>query len=256
VTSLEPPARRSPRIVEVVLGAARPPARRGPLALAVVLALLGHLLPLAVLLRSRGSLEPWAATLAARIHEELGRETLVEATPPPPLPPRVEPPRPPPRHAPPAPGEPRPRPPAQAGQVIAQAPNPSAPLDLTGEAFVTGTAANYAGGFTSSTGTSAKAVESRAVDLSRPVGLVNGEWRCPWPTTADSADIDRAVAVVEVRVRVDGTAESVSVVRDPGMGFGEAAVGCALRELYEPARDRSGAAVAALSPPIRVRFTR
>jgi protein TonB len=230
VTSLAQPAGGLPRIVDVVLGAVRPPARRGPLALAIVVALLGHLLPLAVLVRSRGSLEPWAAAMAARIHEDLGRETLVEATPPPPL--RVEPHKPPARHAPPAPGEGRPRPPAQ------------------------GTAASYAGGFTASTGTSTKAVESRVVDLSRPVGLVNADWRCPWPATADSADIDQVVAVVRVQVHVDGTAESVSVVRDPGMGFGEAAVGCALRESYEPARDRTGAAVAALSPPIRVRFTR
>jgi protein TonB len=64
------------------------------------------------------------------------------------------------------------------------------------------------------------------------------------------------VAVVRVRVRADGTAESASVIRDPGMGFGEAAVGCSLRERYEPARDRAGVAIAALSPPIRVRFTR
>jgi protein TonB len=46
------------------------------------------------------------------------------------------------------------------------------------------------------------------------------------------------------------------VLADPGHGFGAAAVACALRTRFVPARARSGQAVRSLSPPIRVRFTR
>jgi protein TonB len=264
VTAPQPQSVPIPRIVDTVLGAAGPPPTRWLRALAGIAAVGIHAGLLALAVRSQGSLEPWAAELAMRIHAELGRETFVEPTPPPPPPPEPPPPEPepPPRRA---KAEPRsePPPPAQAGKVIAQDPGPAEPLDLTGNVFVTGTADAYAGGVTSSSGTNPQAVESRVVeptapprDLSAPVGLAEEDWRCPWPALAESADVNHAVAIVKVRVRADGTPTEASVVSDPGMGFGEAAVACALRARYQPARNSSGAAVASLSPPIRVRFTR
>ena len=62
--------------------------------------------------------------------------------------------------------------------------------------------------------------------------------------------------MIVARVRADGTAESVSVVRDPGQGFGRAARACAMRQRYAAAEDREGRAVIATTAPFRVRFTR
>ena len=68
--------------------------------------------------------------------------------------------------------------------------------------------------------------------------------------------MDQTVAVVRVHVLADGSVRHATILRDPGMGFGEAAVGCAMRERYQPALDASGHPVESESPPIRVRFTR
>ena len=263
-----------PRIADIVLGAVRKGSSRGALTVAVVAAMGLHAAVLAVALQSKESLEPWAAALAVRIHTELGREMVVEPVPPPspPVPPMApSPPRA--RHSAPHEAVSRPPPPARAGRIIAREPGPAEPRDLTADTFVTGTADAYAGGVTSSTGTNPNPVESRLVDptappsppsppppalpdLSRPVRLVNDDWRCPWPETAASADVDQTTAVVRVDVLVDGSARHAKIVRDPGMGFGEAAVGCALRERYDPALDALGHPVDAESPPIRVRFAR
>jgi protein TonB len=62
--------------------------------------------------------------------------------------------------------------------------------------------------------------------------------------------------IIRVDVKADGTASRVEVVSDPGFGFGSAAKACALHTRFEPARDVNGKRIAALSPPIRVRFTR
>jgi hypothetical protein len=57
-------------------------------------------------------------------------------------------------------------------------------------------------------------------------------------------------------VRIDGRAEHVDVLSDPGFGFGAQAHFCALATHFEPARDPAGQPIAALSPPIRVHFFR
>jgi len=161
-------------------------------------------------------------------------------------------------------GDSRPPPPAQAGRIIAQE-GPPAPLDLTGDTFVTGTAQAYAGGVTSPTGTNPKAVETSEVDpkappgepdRSHPVALADEDWRCPWPHDAEAEQIDEQVAVVKVVVRTDGSAVSARIVRDPGHGFGAAAIECALRTRFTPAADGAGRPIQAESPPVRVRFTR
>ena len=62
--------------------------------------------------------------------------------------------------------------------------------------------------------------------------------------------------MVQVTVQLDGRVRAATLLNDPGHGFGPAAIACALRTRFEPARDREGKPIAALSPPVRVRFTR
>ena len=46
-----------------------------------------------------------------------------------------------------------------------------------------------------------------------------------------------------MKVSTDGRAETVSVTRDPGHGFGREARKCALREKYAPALNVDGVAI-------------
>jgi protein TonB len=141
---------------------------------------------------------------------------------------------------------------------------------LTTFTIPTGSGAGFAGGQTSSEGTSTRAIErgadSRGAafatgitadgDLSAPVRLPASEWECPWPREAEAASIDEASAVIRVTVDANGHPELVALVSSPGHGFGDAALACARRARFEPARDRAGNAVRARSGPIRVQFTR
>src|SRR5260370_13918821 len=100
-----------------------------------VLAVLLHLL-IGVWGRSRGpSLEEWSAQLAVLIHAELSRQDAIEIArphpPPAPIPPPHEEHTVPPVHAPTVRSA-KPPPPARAGAIVAQAPRPDAPVDLTG----------------------------------------------------------------------------------------------------------------------------
>jgi protein TonB len=152
--------------------------------------------------------------------------------------------------------------------VVAQEVDPSQPVDLTGNTFIQGTASAYAGGVTTSSGTSTVAVHSREVasepprvapampSQARPVQLEEEDWSCPWPPEADTERIDEQLVVVQVMVDVEGRAESAVVLEDPGFGFGQAAVDCARRAHYAPAQDSEGRPTRARSPPLRVRFTR
>lgn len=190
--------------------------------------------------------------------EEPKEEVKEEPAPPPPAP--KEPP-PPPQAQPPAN--------AEAGKVLAAEPDP---LDFTkDDGFVQGNAETYAGGVTHSEGTSKKAVyDTNAVptgtpggtgtapapppvDRSRAASLVNKAnlERCPFPVEADAEQIDDAYVTIEVRVRADGAAENVTILQDPGHGFGREARKCALRERYYPALDVNGSPIPGVS---RVRF--
>ncbi len=96
-------------------------------------------------------------------------------------------------------------------------------------------------------------------DLSKPAGIAGGSggnWNCPFPPEADGDSIDRADVVIRVTVKPDGSPASVSVVSDPGHGFGRAARSCALGRRYTAALDRTGAAVTQATPSITVHFTR
>ena len=269
------PAAARPRIVDVVFGV--PEERRFALPAGVLIALVIHALFFTVALRSERSLESWSAAMAAQVHAALAREQFIELAPPPPPPSPPEQPPPPPAPSAPklkAPREPKkvaerstPPPPAQAGNIVARETRPDEPADLTGDTFVTGSASTYAGGVTSSSGTNPVAVQTREVDpraspaqpdRSSPVSLEEEpDCRSLFPREADDAQIDEQIVIIRLVVRADGTPESAKILRDPGHGFGQAAIACAMqRTQFRPARDRQGRPIRAESPPIRMRFTR
>jgi periplasmic protein TonB len=272
--TVAPSSASPPRIVDVVFGVDEPD-RSWILVVSILVAAGLHASLWLWAIGSEPSLESWSIRIASRVHAELSRGEVVEVETKP-APPPPEPKLPPPEpaapkihlaHRPRPQASDKPPPPAQAGNIIAREPNPHAPADLTGETFVTGSASAYAGGVTSATGTNPRAVQAREVDprappgsgepdRSRPVSLDDPDWKCPWPREAEMEQIDEQIAIVRVLVRLDGSVESASVVKDPGHGFGQAAVACAMRTRFEPARDRIGRPIRAQSPPIRVRFTR
>jgi len=156
-------------------------------------------------------------------------------------------------------------PPAKAGQLAAVS---AEPADFTGMAFIVGSGTSYAGGATTSTGTSRKAALGAVAPEatgSRPsnvhsrasaVSLDQSAWNCPWPAEADAQQVNEQTVVLQASVGADGRAERVDVLSDPGFGFGAAARLCARRTRFEPARDSAGQPIPAQSPPIRVHFFR
>ena len=165
-----------------------------------------------------------------------------------------------------APGA-KPPPPAQAGKLVAI--EPDDPLDFTEASFVSADAPKFAGGVTAPSGTNTEAVRTSTVDpnarpggpqgegsLARPVRLPARNWHCPWPEEAEMLGITEQTVVLRVMVDATGRSRTVSVLVDPGHGFGTAAKQCATTAQFEPARDVRGEPYAATSPAIRVRFTR
>jgi protein TonB len=168
--------------------------------------------------------------------------------------------------------------PVEAGTIVGTVASDEAPVDLSADVLVSGTAAQHAGGATSSSGApgslpggspggtgavvsgrpggAGRGAGASAPDRSSPVRLAQNGWQCPWPRTAESSDVEEQVAVVRVYVRSDGAVEAVQLVVDPGQGFGDAAIRCARAARFTPARDRQGRPAASLSPLVRVRFTR
>jgi hypothetical protein len=160
-----------------------------------------------------------------------------------------------------------PPPAAEAGKVLAADPDPDEPVDLTGDGFVQGTGDTFAGGVTTSSGTSHTAVRDlRAAgsaepgagtkpgpaaapgrDLSRKAALLGGNsWdRCGFPAEADIEQINSARVSLAVTIDLDGHATSATVTQDPGYGFGALAKRCALRERYSPALNKTGEPVTA-----------
>lgn len=254
-----------------------PPSRRAP---AVVVAVAVHAVLLFAALGVQPSLEAWSADLAARIHDDLTRVEVVDVHTPPPPPPADEPPPPPPTPAkiaeapPPAPAPHTPRvrvkvtnPPSHAGRVIAA---PGA-LDMTGDVIVQGFASGYAGGVTSGTGTGSRPggtgqpsqpqpaahapPHAPTRDLSSPISLPFDEWSCPWPAEALDLAIDEQTAIIKVTVGPDGRIEQSRVEKDPGDGFGAAALECTRGARLIPARDRDGHPIRATATA-RLRFFR
>jgi protein TonB len=260
-------------IGDVVLGAGSR-ERRGRMAVALVAALAAHAVMLLAVRGTEGGHATKAPLQPVQMEARVYEIDVAAPAPPPVLPPPpqravVE------RHmrAPELRARPTAAPPPEVGRaasVVAPAPDPGAPLDLTGDGIVTGQATAYAGGVTSSAGTSVApgragaattsgttdAIVATAIDRASPVSLESESWSCPWPREADSEQIDEQTVILRVVVNASGTAEKATVLADPGHGFGAAAVACALRTRFVPARGRSGEVVRSTSPPIRVRFTR
>jgi protein TonB len=94
------------------------------------------------------------------------------------------------------------------------------------------------------------------VDLSRPPAPVAKSWSCPFPPEADRANIDFARSRIAVTVGEDGRPRAVSVLSDPGNGFGRAARRCAMTQSYAFALDPAGRPRTATTAPITVTFTR
>lgn len=167
---------------------------------------------------------------------------------------------------------------AEAAQVLTADPEPDAPLDLTSEGFISGTGTRFAGGVTAGSGTAKTAVRDRGAtgagvvgaqgppsptpvpvqDKSRPAGLpVGANWsNCPFPPEADAEQIHQAAVRIVVFVDLSGTPTSVSVLSDPGFGFGRQAQKCAMRFKYPVGLDKFGKPVASATKPFRVTFTR
>lgn len=210
------------------------------------------------------SLEAWAAEIASHVHAELDRTQPVSVEVPPPPPPPVRAPAPAPvpatsaRAPAPTPTS-RPAPPAAAAKVLAA--DPAAPADFTGTPIVSGTAKQYAGGATSATSPhdhpSPAAAGPPADSKARPVGRRgDSEWRCPWPSEAESLELDTQSATIRIRVSATGDVLDIRSVDDPGYGFGRAARACAQGTRWEPALDDDGTPIERWSPPVIVRFER
>ncbi len=213
--------------------------------------------------------------VAQRVADTYDIDIIKPPEPPPPPPPEPEPEpakaAPPPTHV---PKDAPPPPPAaaQAGAALTKEPDPNEPVDLT-NSIVTGPGTSYAGGTTQVGGTSTTPVYNQAaraggtpggtgtapagVDRSRVASLIGDpEWKCPFPPEADTADINQAQVLIEVQVAPDGRPQGVTVLKDPGNGFGREAKRCAMQKLYGAPLDVNGKPVAGKTKPIRVTFNR
>ncbi len=275
-------ARRDPLAPTLALG--------GRDRLALALGLLGaialHFVGLLGAITALVALSSFAADVRSSVLDNLRTTYEVEAPPPPPppepaAPPEPTAPTPPPTAAPqaaPKSNEPPPPAAAQAGKVLTAPPDPDQPVDLTGDGFVTGDGDRYAGGTTASAGTSKQAVydpnagkgapagtgtrpgpaapATPAKDLSRAPRPSSNNWSCPFPPEADQDQVDYAAVSLVVTVGTDGRARSVSVLSDPGHGFGRMARQCAMSRSYSVGLDKTGQPTTRTTPPITVRFNR
>jgi len=164
---------------------------------------------------------------------------------------------------------------ARAAAVLTAPADPDAPANFDG--IITGTGETFAGGNTAAGGTSDTAVRGRVVavggvpggtgvaptgaavsiDRSRTASVSGSkDWNCPFPPEADSEQIDQAFPTIQVSVRNDGAPEHVTVLSDPGHGFGRAAVRCAMQQRFDTALDHDGKPIPGLTKSLRVRFER
>jgi protein TonB len=229
--------------------------------------------------------EAYAEAVSGYVRNNLQLQIDIDTTPlpPPPPPPPPPEPEPEPEKAPPPPppaaGEPPPPPPApaEAGKVLTADPDPDAPVDLTGEGFVSGEG-EFRGGITSSSGTAKQAVrnvaatptgvpggtgtapapvvQAPAEDKSRPAAPMGTSWNdCGFPAEAQLDGVEFGKVTLVVTVGTDGRAKSVSVLADPGSGFGAHARQCAMRRTFKPAQDRAGNPIVSTTAPFTVKFT-
>jgi len=132
----------------------------------------------------------------------------------------------------------------------------------------TGTGASYAGGVTSSFGTSgapvsgtvpvatASPLPGTATSTATPTTRAprpRTRWRCTMPGSARAAALADPSVLLELTVREDGSVTRAVVIDEPGYGLGAAASACALRERLHAARTPEGRAIAAIAR-YRIRF--
>jgi len=198
----------------------------------------------------------WRATHVTRPLDATEEIEILKDDPPPPPPPVVEPenkPEPAPARLTPHEAPAPPPAPAQAAKVLAAESKPDEPLDLTGNTIVTGNADTFAGGFTAGNGTNPNAVHAMPSQAGVPGGTGTPQIAAPPPPGPDRS---RPVSLSGgSHVRADGTPVSVSVLQDPGNGFGREARRCAMNKHYQTALDHDGNAIAG-TWKARVHFSR
>lgn len=163
--------------------------------------------------------------------------------------------------------------PAESGEVLTA----SEEIVDFGDTIISGQGDRFAGGLTSADGASKVAVrnpnarpggavggtgtgkpvrEKKPVNQSRSPRLSGGmEWDCPFPAEADMEQVDNAAVSLQVQVAPNGKVQSVTVLSDPGFGFGREARRCAQRKRWDPGIDVNGAPVGGTAR-IKVRFKR
>jgi protein TonB len=214
------------------------------------------------------------AFVVEQLHATYDVEMLKQPEPPPREPPPPEPEPEQVKQA--APAEQAPPPaPAEAGKVLTAEPDPNEPVDLTDQGFLSGESTRFAGGVTAAAGKSKTAVRDLhaseagvvggtgtapapppARDLSKPASPLSTEWNCGFPPEADAEQIDFGLVRLAVTVGADGHARDVSVLQDPGHGFGRLARQCAYRMSYAVGQDSAGKPAVRTTAPFNVRFTR
>jgi hypothetical protein len=80
-----------------------------------------------------------------------------------------------------------------------------------------------------------------------PSASPSSEWSCSFPKEAEDAKIDSAVVTLAITVSEAGAAEKISVIDDPGHGFGRAAEQCAREHTFPRKR---------VTTKLKVRFER
>lgn len=156
--------------------------------------------------------------------------------------------------------------------MVAQVPSSAGPADMTGFDLVVGQGEAYAGGYTSTAGTSHHAVEDvipkvggvpdaphpapAASDLSRPAAPLDRDWACAWPEEAQDTDLRDARVTIRVNVDRDGAPSHVDVLDGPPGGFAEAARRCAEDERYRVALNTSGKPIPGTTNLFNVHFVR
>ena len=225
----------------------------------------------------------FAALVQSAVRDDIRATYAVEVAP-------AKPPPPPPEEPPPPEPEPQakvpshnpqadapPPPPAQAGKLLTQNADPDAPLDLTGDGFVTGDGDRYVGGVTSAKGTSTTAVRQTQAKVGGKIGSTGTgkldsvptkqdlsvaprpaetNWDCPWPPEADADQINYMRVRIVVTVGVDGRAQKVTVLNDPGHGFAKYVQQCAFRKTFAVGLNSDGKPIVSTTPPFGVTWTR
>jgi protein TonB len=155
-----------------------------------------------------------------------------------------------------------------ASEILTRPEDPTEPVNFT-DVSLTGSATTARGGATSGSGSSTQASPGKATranlggeprpqepDQSRRASVAGGpHWSCPFPSEADEEGLNAASTTLSIVVDSRGTAERVTVLSDPGHGFGAAARRCARDKRYIPAQGSDGRGVRD-TLVVRVRFVR